>query len=135
RQLTRSVNAESSMGAWGHGIRQDDFVCDVIAAFEDLLKAGNNVGDATKAVKSKFSAQIEDGDDGPLFWISLADVQWTYGALELPVLQRVKEDFDSGRSLTPWTENRRGLSRRRAALEKFIDKIALDRAGITSFGP
>jgi hypothetical protein len=112
------------MGAWGHGIRQDDFVCNVIGDFEDLLKAGQIVADATKAVKSKFPAQIEDADDGPLFWIALADVQWTYGGLEPKVLQRVKEDLDSGRSLTLWTEDPRGLSRRRAALEKFIRKIA-----------
>jgi hypothetical protein len=112
------------MGAWGHGIRQDDFVCDVIDAFKDLLKAGNSVADATKAVKSKFSAEIKDGDDGPLFWIALADAQWTYGALEPQVFERIKEDFCAGRGLTLWSENSRALSRRRAALEKFIDKIA-----------
>lgn len=113
------------MGAWGHGIRQDDFVCDVVAAFKDFLKAGKSVGDATQAVKSKFSAEIKDTDDGPLFWIALADVQWTYGGLEPQVLEQVKENFDSGRSLTLWTDDPRGLSRRKAALKKFIDKIAV----------
>lgn len=112
------------MGAWGHGILQDDFVCDVIGAFEDLLKGGHSVVDATSAAKSKFAAEIADGDDGPLFWIALADVQWTYGALEPQVLQRVQEDLESGRSLSRWTEDRTALKRRRAALEKFIGKIA-----------
>jgi hypothetical protein len=111
------------MGAWGHGIRQDDFVCDVIGVFEDLLKAGKSVADATKAVKAKFSAEITDVDDGHLFWIALADVQWTYGDLEPQALMHVKEDFDSGRSLSRWTEDPRGHSRRRAALEKFISRI------------
>jgi hypothetical protein len=123
--LTRSMaNVESAMGAWGHGIRQDDFVCDVIGVFDDFLKAGQSVADATKAVKAKFAAEIEDSDDGPLFWIALADVQWTYGDLEPRVLNRVRQDFDSGKSLTLWTEDQRGLARRRAALEKFIAKIA-----------
>src|SRR3954470_17173310 len=108
------------MGAWGHGIRQDDFVCDVIAIFEDLLKAGKSVGDATKAVKSKFASEIKDTDDGPLFWIALADVQWTYGELEPQVLKHVQDDFDSDRGLDRWSEDQRGLSRRRAALEKFV---------------
>lgn len=31
------------MGTWGYGIRHDDFVCDVIGAFEDLLKDGKSV--------------------------------------------------------------------------------------------
>jgi hypothetical protein len=116
--------SEVSMGAWGHGIRQDDFVCDVIGAFEDQLKAGNSLEDATTAVKSKFAADLDDSDNGPLFWIALADVQWTYGDLRAPVFQRVKEDFDSGRSLALWNEDPRELSRRKAALEKFINKVS-----------
>jgi hypothetical protein len=111
------------MGAWGYGIRQDDLVCDVIGVFEDLLKAGKSVCEATEAVRSKFTATMKDADDGPLFLIALADMQWTYGELEPQILNRVKEDLDSGRSLAPWTEDQRGLARRRAALEKFISKI------------
>lgn len=112
------------MGAWGFGIRQDDFVCDVIGVFEDLLKAGASIADATQAVKSRFAAAQGDSDDGPLFWIALADMQWTYGGVDTSVLQRVKGDFDAGRSLRAWEEDPRGLARRRMALEKFIRKIA-----------
>lgn len=111
------------MGNWGYGIRQDDFVCDVIDAFEDLLKAGKSVAEATTEVSSKFSSEIKDPDDGPLFWIALADVQWTFGQLQSQVLQQVKQDYDSGRSITQWTEDQRGLARRKAELEKFILKI------------
>ncbi len=111
------------MGAWGYGIRQDDFVCDVISVFEDLLKAGKSVADATEAVELQFAGAIKDSDDGPLLWLALADMQWTYGGLEAPVLERVKDDFASGRSLLAWEEDRRGLARRRAAIEKFIRKI------------
>lgn len=112
------------MGAWGHGIRQDDFVCDVIGVFDDLLKAGKSVAEATKAVKLRFSAEIKDTDDGPLFWIALADAQWTYGGLESQVLQRVQDDFDSGRGLARWTEDKRALARRQTAIGKFISKIS-----------
>jgi hypothetical protein len=111
------------MGAWGSGIRDDDFVRDLIGVFEDRLKAGDSVADATKAVTSQFGGAIEDPVDGPLFWIALADMQWTYGGLEASVLEHVKDDFDSGRSLLAWEEDQRGLARRRAALEKFIGKI------------
>jgi hypothetical protein len=113
------------MGAWGYGIRQDDFVCDVIGVFEDLLKAGKSVREASDAVRSTFASATTDTDDGPLFWIALADMQWTYGELEAHILRRVKEDFDSGRSLAPWIEDQRGVARRRAAVEKFIRKIEL----------
>jgi hypothetical protein len=113
------------MGAWGFGIRQDDFVCDIIGVFEDLLKAGKSVAEATKAIKSQFGAATKDADDEPDFWIALAEVQWTYGGLEASVLKRVREDFDSGRSLLRWEEDQRGLARRRAVLEKFIGKIGV----------
>lgn len=113
------------MGAWGYGIRQDDFVCDVIGAFEDLLKAGTSVADASTAVTAQFRAAIDDADDDPLFWIALAEMQWTYGGLDPSVLSRVRGDFTSGRSLLLWEEDQRGLARRRAALEKFIAKIGV----------
>lgn len=112
------------MGTWGFGIRQDDFVRDVIGEFEDLLKRGTTVRDASDGVKSKFRADISDTGDDPLFWIALAEMQWTYGELEAPVLNRVQDDLGSGRSLAAWTEDPRGFARRKSALEKFVRKIA-----------
>lgn len=111
------------MGAWGYGIRQDDFVCDVIDSFEALLKAGSSVADATKSIQGEFAEELQDSDDGPQFWIALADVQWTYGNLDSGVLKRVQDDFRRGRSLTLWEEDPRMLARRKAALQKFLDKI------------
>jgi hypothetical protein len=116
------------MGSWGYGIRHDDFVCDVIGEFEDVLKAGKNLAEATAAVMSRFSDAIEDADDGPLFWLALADMQWAYGALEPAVLERVRDDFTTGRSLLAWEENRRGFAQRRAVLEKFIRKLEVPKA-------
>jgi hypothetical protein len=111
------------MGARGYGIRQDDLVCDVIGVFEDLLKAGKSVQEATETVSSQFTGAMSDTDDGPLVFIALADMQWTYGELEPRILNRVKGDFESGRGLAAWTEDPRGLARRKAALETFIKKI------------
>jgi hypothetical protein len=111
------------MGAWGPGIKQDDTVCDVIGAFEQHLKQKHSIADATSAVRHQFRESIRDPDDGPLFWIGLADAQWTYGELEPAVLQHVKDDLASDRSLSRWQDNAKDLARRRSVLEKFIDKI------------
>jgi hypothetical protein len=111
------------MGAWGHGIRQDDLVLDVVGAFEDLLKSGESLRQATETVTSKFGAALNDDDDGPLVRIAIADVQWTYGEVDPQIAKRVAEDLNSGLSLSLWTDDPRGLARRKAALQKFIDKI------------
>jgi hypothetical protein len=116
------------MGAWGYGIRDDDLVLDVIGVFEDQLKAGHSVREAAAAVKAQFSGAMADSVDGPLFWIALAEMQWTYGGLERSVLERVKDDFETGRSLRAWEDDRRGLARRRSALAKFIAKIEVENA-------
>jgi hypothetical protein len=116
------------MGSWGYAIRHDDFVCDVIGEFEDLLKAGRSVAEATAAVTSRFRGALEDEADGPLFWIALADVQWTYGALEPAVFEHVREDFTARRSLLAWEEDPRGLAKRRAVLETFIRKLEVPKA-------
>jgi hypothetical protein len=112
------------MGAWGYGIRQDDVVCDIIGSFEDVLKSGESVAGATKVVWSTYPDHRTDSDDGPLFWIALAEAQWTYGRVEARVLKHVKDDLLAGRSLIPWREDQRGLVRRRASLEKFIKRIS-----------
>lgn len=114
------------MGAWGCEIREDDFVLDVVDSFEDLLKAGQSIAQATSGVESQFSAAIDDTDDDPLFWIALADLQWTYGGLEPRVRERVKADLESGRSLENWTENPVGLAKRQAVLQKFVAIISAD---------
>ncbi len=112
------------MGAWGHGIRQDDLVLDIIGAFEDTLKAGKSIADATSQVTARFGAEVQHTDDEPVFWIALADAQWTHGELAPEVLSRVRADFASGRSLNRWADDPRALARRRAALAKFLDKVA-----------
>ena len=116
------------MGSWGYGVRQDDFASDVIGEFEDVLTAGKSVAEATAAVMSRFSSALEDPQDGPLFWLALAGVQWTYGALDPTVFARVRGDLAAGRSLLAWEEDPRGLTRRRAALEKFIAKLEVPKA-------
>lgn len=112
------------MGSWGYGIRSDDFVCDVIGDFDDLLKAGKNLAEATKELKSRYSTEIKDPEEASQFWIAIAEAQWTYGNLDAKVYRRVQEDFESGRGLETWAEDERALVRRKEALKKFISKIS-----------
>jgi hypothetical protein len=111
------------MGAWGYGIRHDDFVCDVIDEFENALKHGKNIREATQAVRHQFGEVLSDPDLAALYWIGLADAQWTYGNLDPAVRKRVKRDLASGLSLAMWDDAKSGRARRQKALERFVRKI------------
>lgn len=113
------------MGAWGVGIRQDDFVCDIEGEFKDQLKDGKSIADATRYVRERYANAIDDCEDGPLLWFALADMQWTYGDLDPTVLEHVIEIVEAGTSLERWGEpSDRLYKQRKAALEKFCNKIS-----------
>lgn len=113
------------MGAWGVGIRQDDFVCDVEGAFKDHLKDGKSIPDATQAVQEQFCEALDDCDEGPLFWIAISDMQWTYGELDPVVLERVKGIVDTHEGMERWSEpSEPEYRKRRVALAKFLDKLS-----------
>lgn len=113
------------MGSWGVGIRQDDFVLDVEGVFEDQLKDGKTISEATRIVHERFANYANGSDDDdPLFWIALADIQWKYGALDPAVLQRVTEIVDAGAGMDCWGEpSEKVYKQRETALGKFRDKI------------
>ncbi len=85
-----------------------------------MLKAGKSVVDASEEVMRRYRNQVDE----PSFWLALAEMQWTYGTIDGAVLERVRDDLATGRSLEQWQENTRRLTARRAVLERFIAKIA-----------
>jgi hypothetical protein len=112
------------MGAWGFGIRQDDFVSDVEDSFENLLKRGATIAQATDQVRKEYADAAKDPDDGPLFWIAIADVQWKYGELSPDVLKRVKSDFENDAGMAGWGDkSERRFQKRKKALSEFVAKL------------
>lgn len=113
------------MSAWGYAIRSDDTVCDIQDSFKNSLKKDKNIAIATEAVHSEYGHMMGDPDDEPLFWLALADMQWTYGDLDAKVLKRVKADFKSEAGMDVWRDDPEfKFEKRRQVLEKFIDKIS-----------
>src|SRR5437588_11284276 len=112
------------MGTWGTGIRQDDFVLDVIGDFEEFLRQGRSVAEATDAVRKRLGNAVDDLDDGPNFWIGLAEAQWKYGNVDPAIVRHVREDFHSGKSVARFEEEGMG-ARRNEVLEKSIQKIEI----------
>lgn len=113
------------MGAEGVGIRQDDVVLDVRDQVIGLLKRGVPLSDACLQVEADCKAQLDDPDEGPLFWIAIADVQWQFGEVEPRVLQQVRADLNSGRGLVVWAETGdNAVKQRKSVLETFVEKVS-----------
>ena len=112
------------MGTWGVGIEANDVALDVKAAFEDRLKAGDNLATASEYVLREFAALLEDEDEAPVVWLTLAKAQWTYGALAPEVLEQVRNIISSGRGLALWQEaGEKLLNQRMNRLVHFLKTI------------
>jgi len=70
------------MGMWNYGVYDNDVAQDVKDEYLDLLKRGIKSTEATKKVVSRNQDTLDDTDDAPTFWLTLADLQWEYGILE-----------------------------------------------------
>lgn len=103
------------MGTSGAGLFSDDVASDVKRDFVNALRRGLTPDEAVVELKSDWAHAIEDADDGPTFWLSLAATQWNYGCLDDSVKQRAMHMIDSGQHLARWSGSE--LAKRRAVLD------------------
>jgi hypothetical protein len=70
------------MGSWGPKLYQDDIAEEVRDYFKDKLHRGKTGPEITRELIESSESEINDEDDGPIFWFALADTQWNLGRLE-----------------------------------------------------
>ena len=111
------------MGTWGADILEDDLVADIVWSATDRLKRGSALHQAVSDVIKEFSEVEDDEDEGPLLWLAVAHLQWTYGSVEAHVLDRVRDDIEQENGLERWREDAGALTERKAALARFLAQI------------
>jgi len=74
------------MGTWGVGLYQNDTACDVRDTWVEKLRQGAPAEAATAELLQEWGAP----DDDPLFWLGLADTQWTWGRPDPLVRDRAR---------------------------------------------
>ena len=109
------------MGAHGTGLFADDTACNVRDEFVDLLGAGSSATEATRALLHTWAAELQDVDDGPVFWLALAATQWNYGCLDDETKQRAIAVIDAGADLARWEGTAR--ARRQSILRTLRKKL------------
>lgn len=112
------------MGAWGAKLYQDDIAQDVRDKFKDLLRRGKTAEEITKKLIAEYEYAINDSDDGPIFWIALADTQWELGRLMPEVKKQAVAWLDKGGDLAKWQiENPKLVIIRKKVLDELCKKL------------
>ena len=83
-------------------IYQDDMASDIKEEYIDQLYKGIDSHTITRNIQESYADAIKDEDDAPIFWIALADVQWTYGRLEPAVKEKALYYLKSKRDCIKW---------------------------------
>ena len=114
------------MGAWGVKLYQDDVAVDTRDSYRDMLREQENCTD--EELTAKFIEQnadyTDDTEDGPVFWMALADMQWKYGRLEEYVKQKALECIRDGSDIERWlAESPKDAKKRSVELLALEEKL------------
>lgn len=108
------------MGTWSASILGGDVACDVHSEFMESYDNGKDLKLIRRELEQGNARLITDPDNGPDFWLALAQAQWECGVLESDVRGKVKEIVEQGLGLAPWAEGTApDLQERRKVLRDF----------------
>ena len=109
------------MGTSGTSLYSDDTACGVRDEFLQLLAQLRDPARATASLVQSWNAQLADIDEGPVFWLALAETQWKYGCLEQTVKAKAILVIDEDQDLHRWEGA--DLKRRRVTLVALKEKL------------
>ena len=92
------------MGAWNTSLYGNDPARDVKGDYVHKLRSGKNDQEAMEAMLVEYERTKDDEDEGPLFWLALADTQWEYGRLTEPVREKALQLLAQGVDQERWSE-------------------------------
>ncbi|MBK1813218.1 DUF4259 domain-containing protein [Clostridium sp. YIM B02505] len=94
------------MGTWGYGIFDDDTASDIKGDFDEYIKEGLSVTEATESILEEYQEIIEeDEEDGPTVYLALASLQMTHGQLQADIKEIALEIIESGKGFEIWEES------------------------------
>jgi hypothetical protein len=107
------------MGVWGVAIFSDDLAADIRDDFRDLIGEGLTVSDAVDRLLTEFDPR---GDEIPIFWISLAAIQWKVGRLEKRTKVEAIRVIDTEEDLEKW-DIPKEREKRKLVLQKLREQL------------
>lgn len=92
------------MGTTGYSLYSDDLACDVRDRFRDLLASLDPI-EARERVIAEFSAEANDLDGGPVFWLALAETMHKYGCLDSGTREIALKSISSNADRRRWSDS------------------------------
>ena len=113
------------MGTWGAKLYQDDLALDIKEDYIEKLKSGKTNEEALNEILEMYEESIEDEEEGPIFWLVLADTMWKVGRLTKTVKEKAMKEIERGTNLKYWEEEgTKGEYRtRERELQKLKEKL------------
>lgn len=90
------------MGTWGYKLYDNDLFSDIKGDYETYLHRGKTPQEAVQLLCRDFIPN--GGDEEPLFWVCLADLQWRYGHLEPEIKEKALAGLPSLWDSDLWTD-------------------------------
>lgn len=92
------------MGAWGVGLYSDDLAADLRGDLREYFGDGLSAVEAVDRLMAEYASSVDDPDEGPVFWLAIADTGWKLGRLDDRARHRALEIIDNGQDLSRWPD-------------------------------
>lgn len=107
----------------GAGLYDDDTAADVRHRYRELVADGATGEAATNTLLTEWGGMLDDPDDSPVFWLSLADTQSKVGRLEARVRDQALAVIESGQDLARLEHDPRLQAQRRRLLAGLAKRL------------
>lgn len=112
------------MGTWNTGIFDDDIAMDIKAEFDDAIAGGMSVKEATEQILESFEDVLEDEDEAPVVYLTLAALQIEKGNIQKDIRKKALGIIESGQGLDRWKDaGEDELYNRTRVLNELKDKL------------
>ncbi len=115
------------MGTWGISISSNDTFAEVYDSYFNYYNDNWEIDLIVNQLEKDYDETIEIEEDANNFWFALAKALWECNALNVTILNKVKEIVNSGHDLRIWKEleaSEQDLKKRKAVLDNFLIQIS-----------
>jgi hypothetical protein len=110
------------MGTWGPALYSDDLAADLKSELRDLVGLGLPIEAVVQSLETEYYHSVSDPDEGPVFWLAVADAAWHLGRPHEGATQEALRIIDAGTDLARW-EDPRDRTKRAAVLETVRERL------------